>query len=256
MSSVERFNVLGVGISAINMDLALEQIENWLHMCTAQYVCVTNVHSIMECYHDETLQRFFNAAELVTPDGMPLVWLGHLMGFPHVRRVYGPDLMLALCHRSIEKGYRHFFYGNKQSVLDQLEIRLEQRFPGIQIVGTYAPPFDSLTSHEEMQVIQQINESGADIVWVSLGVPKQERWMAAYRPHLNATVLIGVGAAFDYHAGTKQQAPLWVQHNGLEWLFRLITEPRRLWYRYFTTIPPFIFLIIMQLLRTRNSHDL
>jgi N-acetylglucosaminyldiphosphoundecaprenol N-acetyl-beta-D-mannosaminyltransferase len=149
-------------------------------------------------------------------------------------------------------GYKHFLYGNKRSVLDQLTARLEQRFPGLQIVGTYAPPFDPLPLEEDELVIRRINESGADVVWVSLGMPKQERWMVEHRSRLNTPVLIGIGAAFDYHAGVKRQAPLWMQRNGLEWLFRLTTEPRRLWRRYFTTIPPFIILVTAQLLRTRT----
>ena len=163
---------------------------------------------------------------------MPLVWLSRARGFGYVNRVYGPDLMLALCERSLSKGYRHFLYGGAPGVPEKLAENLKRRFPGLDVVGTYSPPFRPLTHEEDERVVRMINEAGPDIVWVGLSTPKQERWMAGHIGRLEAPVLIGVGAAFDFHSGVKRQAPRWMQRSGLEWLFRLLTEPRRLWRRY------------------------
>jgi N-acetylglucosaminyldiphosphoundecaprenol N-acetyl-beta-D-mannosaminyltransferase len=249
---VPRVNVLGVGISAINMEVALTTIEDWIARHDSRYVCVTPVHSVMECRKDAALRRIFNASGLTTPDGMPLVWLSRLKGFRHVGRVYGPDLMLALCERSAGRGYRHFFYGGVEGVPDQLAAVLQERLPGLQVVGTYSPPFRPLTPEEDGQVVKMINKVDPDIVWVGLGSPKQERWMAAHVGRLTAPVLIGVGAAFDFHAGLKKQAPRWMQRSGLEWLFRLLTEPRRLWRRYLTNNPLFVTLVLLQALGLRK----
>ncbi|HET7468287.1 MAG TPA: WecB/TagA/CpsF family glycosyltransferase [Gemmatimonadales bacterium] len=225
-------DVLGVGVSAVDMGQALTAIQEWIARGGRHYVCVTGVHGVMESQRDPELRRIHNAAGLVTPDGMPLVWLARRAGFRHVDRVYGPDLMLACCQRSVERGYRHFFYGGGPGVPERLAHRLIERYPGLQVVGTFSPPFRSAGAPESEEVIQQINAAGADIVWVGLSTPKQERWMDAHRGRLQAPVLIGVGAAFDFHAGVKRQAPRWMQRSGLEWLFRLGQEPRRLWRRY------------------------
>jgi len=182
----------------------------------------------MECQRDPELRRIYNASGMTTPDGMPLVWLSRLHGYHHVDRVYGPDLMLALCERSVKRGYRHFFYGGAEGVPEHLAARLQSRFPGLIVAGTYSPPFRPLRPEEDEQIVQLINETSPDIVWVGLGSPKQERWMAEHIDRLTAPVLIGVGAAFDFHTGRKPQAPRWMQRSGLEWLFRLLTEPRRL----------------------------
>jgi N-acetylglucosaminyldiphosphoundecaprenol N-acetyl-beta-D-mannosaminyltransferase len=214
------------------MDQALAAITGWIARGDRQYVCVTGVHGVMESQRDPELRRIHNAAGLVTPDGMPLVWLARRAGFRHVGRVYGPDLLLACCHASVARGYRHFFYGGNPGVAQRLSDRLVRRFPGLRVVGTYSPPYRPAGAAERDEVVQQINASGADIVWVGLSTPKQERWMDAHRTRLVAPVLIGVGAAFDFHAGIKRQAPRWMQQSGLEWLFRLGQEPRRLWRRY------------------------
>jgi N-acetylglucosaminyldiphosphoundecaprenol N-acetyl-beta-D-mannosaminyltransferase len=241
---------LGVGVSAINMALALETIEGWITRREAHYVCVTNVHSIMECQRDPALRRVYNAAGLVTPDGMPLVWLCRLAGLSHVRRVYGPDLMLALC--ALSPGHRHFLYGGQGDVTARLVARLQERFDKLQIAGAYAPPFRPLSGEEDDQVVRLINTSGADVVWVGLGTAKQERWMADHVGRLTAPVLIGVGAAFDFLAGVKPQAPRWMRENGLEWSFRLFSEPRRLWKRYLLDSPLFVVLALAQKLRLRR----
>lgn len=161
-------------------------------------------------------------------------------------RVYGPDLMLALCERSLEKGYRHFFYGGAPGVPERLAERLGARFPGLRVVGTFSPPFRPLTLEEDEKVVRMINGASPDILWVGLGAPKQERWMAEHRDRLRVPVMIGVGAAFDFYAGVKRQAPRWMQRAGLEWLFRLCQEPRRLWRRYLLNIPRFLCLVAAQ----------
>jgi N-acetylglucosaminyldiphosphoundecaprenol N-acetyl-beta-D-mannosaminyltransferase len=244
--------VLGVGVSAINMAQALETIEGWISRGDRRYVCVSGVHGIMESQADPVLRDIHNSAGLVTPDGMPLVWLSRMHGHEHVERVYGPDLMLALCGRSGSRGYRHFLYGGAGVVPALLTARLPQRFPRLIIVGRYSPPFRPLTAEEDADVVRMINESGADIVWVGLSTPKQERWMREHVGRLEAAALIGVGAAFDFHAGVKKQAPRWMQRNGLEWLFRLGSEPRRLWKRYLINNPRFVYGVFLQ--ATKLKH--
>jgi N-acetylglucosaminyldiphosphoundecaprenol N-acetyl-beta-D-mannosaminyltransferase len=245
-------NILGVGVSAINMEMALGTIEDWIESHEAHYVCVTGVHGVMESQRDAELRRIHNTAGMVTPDGMPLVWLSRLMGFSDVERVYGPDLMLAMCERSIERGYCHFFYGGGHGVAEQLVARLQARFPGLQVAGICSPPFRPLTPAEDRSVVERINAVQPDIVWVGLSTPKQEHWMAAHVRRLSPTVLIGVGAAFDFHAGLKRQAPRWMQKNGLEWLFRLATEPRRLWRRYLINNSWFLWLMLLRVLGRRS----
>jgi len=245
-------NILGVGISAINMDIALETIEDWIAHHDPHYVCVTGVHGVMESQRDEHLRRIHNQAGLVTPDGMPLVWLSRLKGHRHVDRVYGPDLMVALCERSGVRRYRHFFYGGAEGVPEQLVANLRRRFPELQVAGAHSPPFRPLTPEEDEQAVQMINQAAPDIVWVGLSTPKQERWMAAHVGRVEAPVFIGVGAAFDFLAGRKRQAPRWMQRNGLEWLFRLLTEPRRLWRRYLVNNPLFVLLVLAQALGLRR----
>jgi len=243
---IDRVNLLGVGVSAIDMAQALETIERWLVGREQHYVCISGVHGIMESQRDEALRRIHNRAGLVTPDGMPLVWLSRLHGLCHVERVYGPDLMLACCERSVARGYRHFFYGGGEGVALRLADRLRQRYPGLRVAGTYTPPFRPLGAAEDQEIVREINSADPDIVWVGLSTPKQERWMAAHVGRLSAPVLIGVGAAFDFHAGLKKQAPRWMQRSGLEWLFRLGTEPRRLWRRYLRNNPAFIWCVLLQ----------
>lgn len=242
----ERVNVLGVGISAITVARAVDVIEGWIAAADHQYVCVTGVHGVMESQDHPEVRDIHNCAGLVTPDGMPLVWLSRLKGYRHVDRVYGPDLMLACCAASVSKGYRHFLYGGAPGVPERLAAKLQERFRGLMIVGTWSPPFDEPTPVQERANIERINAANPDIVWVGLSTPKQERWMARHVGRLGAHVLIGVGAAFDFHAGLKRQAPRWMQRSGLEWLFRLGTEPRRLWRRYLSNNPRFVCRILLQ----------
>jgi len=242
----ERVNVLGVGVSAINIADALALIDRWIATGAHRYVCVTGVHGVMESQKDPALRDIHNRAGLVTPDGMPLVWLSWLRGHDRVERVYGPDLMLACCAASVTKGYRHFFYGGGTGVPELLAVRLQQRFPGLTVAGTWSPPFRELSEAEEQALIDRIAAARPDIVWVGLSTPKQERWMARYVGRLRVPVLIGVGAAFDMHAGVKKQAPRWMQRSGLEWLFRLATEPRRLGPRYLINNPWFVWRLLLQ----------
>ncbi len=252
METPSRVNILGVGVSAIDTTMALESIEGWIRSRDSHYVCVTGVHGVMESQRDDAVKAIHNTAGLVTPDGMPLVWVLRSRGFRYVDRVYGPDLMLALCNLSVRRGYRHFLYGGAEGVGEQLTTSLQHRFPGLQIVGTFSPPFRPLTADESERAVQMINEANPDIVWVGLSTPKQERWMANHVGRVTAPVLIGVGAAFDFHAGIKRQAPQLMQRMGLEWLFRLLTEPRRLWRRYLVNNPKFIFLLLLQMTGLRK----
>jgi N-acetylglucosaminyldiphosphoundecaprenol N-acetyl-beta-D-mannosaminyltransferase len=250
--SIPRANILGVGVSAINMAQALETIDGWISQRHQEYVCVRDVHGIMESQRDEQLKQIHNRAGLVTPDGMPLVWLSRLKGFAQVERVYGPDLMLAICRPSLAKRYRHYFYGGDKGVAEKLINRLTQQFPGLRVAGFWSPPFTPLTPDQDDEIIMKINATEPDIVWVGLSTPKQEYWMSQHLGRVTAPVMIGVGAAFDFHAGVKKQAPYWMQRNGLEWLFRLKSEPRRLWRRYLINIPVFLWMVLLEAIGKRS----
>jgi N-acetylglucosaminyldiphosphoundecaprenol N-acetyl-beta-D-mannosaminyltransferase len=248
VNSIRRVNVLGIGLSAINLDLALSTIAAALERKTKGYVCVTGVHGVMEAQADPELRSILNHAFLNTPDGIPMVWVGRLRGFRDMRRVYGPDLMLLLCEFTKDKPFTHFLYGGADGVAQELKRRLEQKFPGIKIVGTYTPPFRPLNATEEVELANTISSLKPDVIWVGLSTPKQEKFMARYWQKLDATLMFGVGAAFDFHAGRVRQAPRWMQRSGLEWFFRLCCEPRRLWRRYFSNNPRFIWRIVCQFL--------
>jgi N-acetylglucosaminyldiphosphoundecaprenol N-acetyl-beta-D-mannosaminyltransferase len=244
--------VLGVGISLINMGLALNRLDRWIQGHERQYVSVCTVHTVMECRRDERLRRIVNGAGMTTPDGMPLVWLSRLAGHVFVSRVYGPDLMLAELAASREAGRSHFFYGGRTGVAERLAGAMRDRFPGVRIAGTLAPPVGTAEELCNPQTAALINAAKPDVVWVGISSPKQEYWMACMRPLLDAPVLIGVGAAFDFHTGTVRQAPRWMQRSGLEWLFRLVQEPRRLWRRYLVDNPWFLFELARQKLGLKH----
>ncbi len=226
-----RVNILGVGVSAVNESTALQHILEALARGERGYVAVTSVHGIMEAQADAGFRAILNSALLCVADGTPLFWLGRLAGYPQIGRVHGPDLMLDVCRASVARGMRHFLYGGKDGVAQELTRALVARFPGLKIVGSYEPPFRPLTKAEQTELRAQVSAARADICWVGLSTPKQERFMAEYLPRLDVTLMIGVGAAFDIHAGRARQAPHWIQHAGFQWLFRLCLEPRRLWRR-------------------------
>lgn len=248
LMKIDRVNILGVGVSAINLDLAKRVFIEAIQTKRKGYVCVTGVHGVMESQNDPQLRAIHNKALLCTPDGMPMVWLGKLKGFKEMGRVYGPDLMLEIMRVSREFNFRHFFYGGANGVAQELKQRFEKEFPGMQIVGTYEPPFRPLNAEEEKELTRLVDETRPDIFWVGLSTPKQEKFMAEYQNKLDVTLMVGVGAAFDFHSGRIKQAPRWMQRSGLEWLFRLCMEPKRLWRRYFSNNPRFVFRIVCQLL--------
>jgi len=241
-----RTNVLGVGVSLINMSIALDTVHRWITNRDHHYVSVCTVHTIMECRRNEALRRIVNSAGMTTPDGMPLVWLSRIAGHRFVSRVYGPDLMLAEMAASTRTGHRHFFYGGREGIAARLAERMRAQFAGVQIAGSLSPPLGTAEELCNPQTASVINQAAPDIVWVGVSSPKQEYWMACMRPLLEAPVLIGVGAAFDFHTGTQAQAPGWMQRAGLEWLFRLAHEPRRLWRRYLIDNPCFLFELARQ----------
>lgn len=246
-TQVGRVNVLGVGISELNLDLAVELICEALERKQKGYVCVTGVHGVSEARKHAPFRAVLNRAFLNTPDGMPMVWMGKLQGRKQMGRVYGPDLMMRVCEISPSRGFRHYFYGGGPGVVEELQRRLEKRFPGLQVVGTFTPPFRPLTAKEEAALVEQVAMAKPDVFWVGLSTPKQETFMATYWNRLDSTLFFGVGAAFDFHAGRVRQAPRWMQRSGLEWLFRLCCEPRRLWKRYLKNNPLFLLRALGQL---------
>jgi N-acetylglucosaminyldiphosphoundecaprenol N-acetyl-beta-D-mannosaminyltransferase len=252
MEQVARANILGVGVSAISMKDAVRHTDSLLLAGAEGYICVTGVHGIMEAQDDEGFRHILNASFLTTPDGMPTVWLGHWQGHRNMTRVYGPDFMREVCQLSLERGYRHFFYGGKPGVAQELAARLSARFPGLRIAGTYTPPFRPLTTLEEQSLTRQLLESEPHILWCGLSTPKQERFMAQYSGRLPVQLMIGVGAAFDIHSGNAKDAPHWMQSSGLQWLYRMVMEPRRLAGRYLRNNPRFIWLSYLQLAGLRK----
>jgi N-acetylglucosaminyldiphosphoundecaprenol N-acetyl-beta-D-mannosaminyltransferase len=245
-------DVLGVPLALTDYERTLDWIDDTVAASGRGYICVAAVHTVMACQEDAELRRAVLNSDLTVPDGQPLIWAMNALGHDLSHRVYGPDLMARACERAATTGTRMFLYGGRnQGGLVQLALNLRTRYPGLQIVGGYAPPFRTLTADEQHAIADEINRSQADVVWVGIGVPKQEKWMATMRRHLDAPVLIGVGAAFDFHAGLVPQAPHWMQSVGLEWAFRLAQEPRRLWRRYARYNPLFVIGFLRQWLRHR-----
>jgi N-acetylglucosaminyldiphosphoundecaprenol N-acetyl-beta-D-mannosaminyltransferase len=244
-----RVNILGVGVSAITLDDAVGHVERWIDARIHNYICVTGAHGVLESRRDKCLCDIHKHAGLVTPDGMPVVWLSRLLGEPHIEQVCGRDLMRALTALSTRRGYRQVYYGGGVGVAEQLKKTLTAAYPGLAVVGTFCPPFRELTAEEDATTVEAINALRPDIVWIGLSTPKQERWMASHRDRIEAPVIVGVGAAFDFLAGKKPVPPRWIQRCGLEWSFRLCTEPRRLWRRYAYIVPGFALLAAADLIR-------
>lgn len=243
--SIPRVDVLGVGVSVVTMHSAVAEVARWIADGERRYVCVTGVHGVMESQRDPALLRIHNESGLTLPDGMPMVWAGRFAGARGIARVYGPDFMLAVCRLAAERGWSSFFYGGAPGVPELVARRLEERFPGLRVAGHHSPPFRSLNEQEDAAVVDRINSSGAELVWVGLSTPKQERWMAAHIDRLQVPmVAVGVGAAFDLHAGLKRDAPRWMAPVGVHWLYRLVQEPRRLSRRYIVNNPRFAASLI------------
>ena len=241
------FRVLGVRVDAVQISDVVARIEGWIKGgSTTHYVAVTGMHGVMEAQHDSSFRQILLNADLVVPDGMPLVWYGRRRGFELKRRVYGPELTECFCRR-VGAQYRHFFYGGAPGVAQKLANVLHDQY-GICIGGAYSPPFRPLTSSERMQVMDLIHGAAPDVLWVGLSTPKQERWMSEQQNSLRVPVMIGVGAAFDILTGRVSQAPRWMREGGLEWLFRLIQEPRRLWRRYLLYGSAFAWNVSLELL--------
>lgn len=245
--TIQSRNIAGTRVDATCYQHAIDQITAWAKESESRYVCISTVHMVMEGHDNPAYQSIINDADLVTSDGMPLVWGLRALGAKSAERVYGPDLTSMVCERAAAQGIPVGFYGSTEAVLSTMVGTLQDRYPDLQVAYQHSPPFRALTDDEAAQEIEQINDSGAQILFVGLGCPKQERWMASRRGEVNA-VMIGVGAAFDYVGGTKAQAPKRLQSMGLEWLFRLVTEPKRLWKRYLYHNPRFVVLFGLQLL--------
>jgi len=243
-----RYNVLGVAVSTLTFGQTRDLILGVRGKTKLGYICVCTVHGVSEARRDPAFRKILNRSLSTTPDGMPLVWLGPT----GVERVYGPDLMLAVCDAGRADGLTHYLYGGAPGVAESLREKLSARFPGLRIVGTYTPPFRPLTPAETAELHADVARTRPDVIWVGLGTPKQERFMAEQAPLLDAGVLVGVGAAFDFHSGRIRQAPRWMQRSGFEWLFRLCREPVRLGPRYLTTNPSFVIRAIAQRLGLKN----
>ena len=245
-------DLLGLPIAMTDYAEAMDVMDGMIARGERGYLCATAVHAVMVAQNDPEMRAALDGSTLTVPDGMPLVWAANLLGEELSDRVYGPELMLRYCERSRDRGHRVFLYGGRdQGSLAQLTLNLRLRFPGIRIVGGYSPPFRELTRDEDDAIAAQVNAARPDVVWVGTGVPKQEKWMARMRERLEAPVLVGVGAAFDFHAGRISMAPQWMQDRGLEWTYRISQEPRRLLPRYVVHNPRFIARVAMQLVRER-----
>lgn len=249
LSTIEclpKADVTGSPITALPFQSQISTVVDWAEMRLSKFVCVANVHMVMESRWDEAFREILESADMVTPDGMPLVWVMRVMGIKGQDRVAGMDIFLETCRQAELKGISVYLLGSTQDVLHKMEKQLQRDFPNLKLAGVESPPFRPLTSTEDAELVQRINDSGAGITFVSLGCPKQENWMASHRGKVN-TVMLGVGAVFPVYAGIKKHAPKWIRELGLEWLYRLVQEPKRLWRRYATTIPPFIWLALRQI---------
>jgi N-acetylglucosaminyldiphosphoundecaprenol N-acetyl-beta-D-mannosaminyltransferase len=251
----EKQLIVSVGVSKTSYAEVVSLCEQWAierrtgARLPARYICVTSVHGIIMAHDDPEIAKILNGADIVTPDGMPVVWALRSFGSPKQQRVYGPTLMRNICQRAAQVGLRIFLYGGSQDTLTRLEEQLRNRFPSITIAGSYSPPFRLLSGAEDQSVQDMIRASDSDIVFVGISTPQQEKWMYDHRSCFPGVTMIGVGAAFDFHSGRKKQAPGWMQRNGLEWLFRLAVEPTRLWRRYLLITPRFLPLWAMQKLK-------
>jgi len=247
---VKTLSVIGFPVTALPFDAQIKLILEWASSHESKVVCVANVHMLTEAYWHPEFSSILESADLVTPDGMPLVWMMKLMGAREQNRVAGMDILLSLCQLASLQNISVFFLGSEATILERMKMKLEREFPELQIVGMEPLPFRPLTREEDDAIIEKIHASGAGILLVSLGCPKQEYWMHQHKDKIQA-VMIGLGAVFPVLAGVHKRAPLWIRESGLEWFYRLIQEPRRLWIRYLKTNPAFIWLALRQLLTSK-----
>jgi N-acetylglucosaminyldiphosphoundecaprenol N-acetyl-beta-D-mannosaminyltransferase len=249
----QTFDLLGVHVAVTNLDATCRFMEQKIKAGDSSYICIVPVATIVDCQKDQEYLKVINHASMATPDGMPVVWVGKMKGNPTIERTYGPDLMDRFCRLHHNKPYKHFLYGGTEETSQRLEAELKRRFPKMNIVGRYAPPFREAHEIEAPEMIDHINALKPDILWVGLGSPKQDFWMCQHQKKLRVGVMVGVGAAFDFLAGTKKQAPVWMRKTGLEWFFRLCSEPRRLWKRYLIGNTRFIFYLVKNIFRPRHK---
>lgn len=244
-SAIPTCNILGVNIAAIDMRWLIGYLNDNIHALSSDYICVSNVHTTVTAYEDKEYRKVQNGGIMAIPDGGPLSSVGRKRGFINMKRTTGPSLMEEIFKISVAKGYRHFFYGSTVETLEKLYSILTEAYPEIQIVGMYSPPFRHMTEKEDTAIVERINETKPDFVWVGLGAPKQEKWMAKHQGRVNG-LMIGVGAGFDYHAGNIERAPGWMQKSNLEWVYRLLQDPKRLFGRYLHTNTKFIWNAVVR----------
>lgn len=247
------FHVLGVRMDAVQIPHVVAQMAQWIRERRGCHtIAPTGMHGNVEAQRNPEFKGILNTTDLVVPDGMPLVWLGRRRGYDLPQRVYGPELLLAFSEQTQPEGYRHFFYGGGPGVAERLAESLKRRFPGLRVAGTFSPPFRALSKEEENEIMTMISLATPDVLWVGLGTPKQERWMYEHKSRLEVPVMVGVGAAFDMLSGRRRQAPRWMREHGLEWLFRLLQEPRRLWRRYLIYGTQFLAYLALESLKLKK----
>ncbi|WP_328322335.1 WecB/TagA/CpsF family glycosyltransferase [Kribbella sp. NBC_00382] len=235
----DRVDVLGIHVSVTDMEHTVGTFARWIDGGERHLVCVSDMNALLHARADKQLTEVYNTSGMTLPDGMPLVWAGKKAGFDRMDRVCGPDLIERVMAEAEQRGWSQYFYGGADGVAEKLRDTFTAKHPGLKVAGVYSPPYRALTAEEDDEIVARLNEANPDIIWVGLGAPKQERWMAEHRDRLDAAILIGVGAAFDFHTGRLDRAPDWMQRAGLEWSYRLYKEPRRLWRRYVLGIPRF-----------------
>lgn len=240
-----RVNFFGTYISVINQEKQLIKIDSLIHDNKTSYITYSNVHVVVTSKKNEALRKAINSAAIASPDGMPLVKLARWKKATEMERCSGPDMFTSIIEHGLERGYQHYFYGSTEETLEMLQTSLKDKYPEIKIVGALSPPFRELSDEEDKAIMDEINRLNPDCIWVGLGAPKQELWMNSHKDKINRGIMFGVGAAFDFHAGTIKRAPVWMQKNSLEWFYRLIKEPTRLWRRYFVTNALFIYYCLM-----------
>jgi N-acetylglucosaminyldiphosphoundecaprenol N-acetyl-beta-D-mannosaminyltransferase len=258
----ERQDILQVKFDLIDFDMVMDAIGQWKETGQCHYITITNPHSVLMCHRDNQMAQATGQAEMVLPDGAGIILAANLLGYSHHGRVTGPNLMLHLCDKGREKGLRHFFYGGAEGVADKLAQRLTEMYSDLEVVGTHCPPFRKLTENEDKEIIDMINQARPDIVWIGLGAPKQEKWMLNHLGKINSTAMIGVGAAFDFHSGNVKWSPAFFRKLGVEWLWRLAENPKRMWRRNLDS-PVFLTKVILQKIKltfkgncnTPTSHN-